>query len=67
MSARDSLRKLHYEDWKAQEEESRARYGEFWVPQVVQKMPDGGHIELDKDNKAYYVGVNGVRKRIKEL
>ena len=67
MGVNDALRELHYSDWKAREEEMRARQGEFWVPQVVQRLPDGTRVEVDKDNKVYFIRPNGARKRIKEL
>ena len=53
--------------WKEQEELMRERGKAFWRPEVAQKLPNGGRIELDRDNRAYYVDLRGVRRRISEL
>jgi hypothetical protein len=53
--------------WKELEEALRERSRAFWRPEVAQRMPNGGRIELDHDNKAYYVDHRGVRRRISEL
>lgn len=67
MGVKDSLRELHYADWKAREAQAEVDGKRFWTPQVVERLPDGSRIELDKDNKAYFVGVNGTRRLIKEV
>ena len=53
--------------WKEREESLRERGRAFWRPEVVQRDRSGGRIELDHDNKAYYVDHRGVRRRIREL
>ena len=67
MGVKDSLKELHYADWKAREAQAKVDEGRFWVPQVVQRLPDGTRVEIDKDNKVYFIRPNGARKRIKEL
>ena len=67
MSIGEDLKKMHYQDWKEREELAKERGRAFWRPEVLERFPNGAHVELDHDNVAYYVDIKGCRRKIESL